>query len=320
MLPLLLLLSACNPASCVEVPIGDPSADDDGDGGSQGDTAEPQDSGPIDTGPPLPCDIPEEEPNSPYGNAHEIPMEHWACGTFSDAEDISEIFYFENDRAGWLRIWTRAFEIGSLADMVLSVSSSDGPYGGSRLSNPYNTDASMVFPVDDDYGFYVTLSENFTRYGDSYRWEFMASMVKEPLEWTRDADQGDNDSIGRAEPIASGERLFAYMETSSDIDWFAFEVPTDDAYITLDIDAWFYGSPSDVQIALYKPDGTYQEGDSASNHDGAHDLDPLLSTHLTEAGTWYAKVSPQVADANNSDGGGGAAFWYVLELTVEDAR
>ncbi|RME24696.1 MAG: hypothetical protein D6798_10620 [Deltaproteobacteria bacterium] len=307
---LLLLLAACNPTACVEVPVGDPTQD--GDGSAVGDSGGPDDSGPVDTGPPPPCDVPEVEPNSPYSNAQDLPMEQWACGVFSDPDDLTEIFYFENDRAGWLRVWGRAFEIGSLADLTLTVAATDGPYAATRLGNPTSTDTDLIFPVDDDYGFYVTLSETYTRSGDSYRWELMASEVKAPVKWTSE-EGSDNDSATRAEPITSGDRRLAFMNSTTDIDWYAIELPEGGAPVTIDVDAWYYGSPADVRAEFYEPDATTLfRAASGSTTNGANDLDPHLEPSPTEGGTWYVKVIP------DSSGGGGAAYWYVIEVDIEE--
>ncbi|MCB9777114.1 MAG: hypothetical protein H6742_00955 [Alphaproteobacteria bacterium] len=319
MTSLLLLLVACNGQACVPVPPIDDPTDDDGSSGDSGQTSEDTgDTGPVDTGPPPPCDQPEVEPNNPYTQATELQLEKWACGTFSDEDDIAEIYTFENPEAGWLRVWARAFEIGSVADITVSLSSSDGPYGASRLSNPDSTDAELVFPVDDDYEFYVTLSEQYTRYGVGYRWELMASMVKPPTEW--DVEEGDtttNDTMSGAQMLENHQRVLGIMDSTIDLDWYAIELPDERVDITIDIDAWYLGSPADVRVELYKPDGTYFRGDSYSNESGYSDLDPYLTASPNAGGAWGIKILPEVDGNGNSEGGGGAAFWYVVDVSWE---
>lgn len=316
MIPLIALMAACNPSSCVQVDVVDPYQDGaTEDGGST--TDDTGDTGPIDTGPPPPCDVPEVEPNNPYAEAQDLPMEQWACGNFDDEDDGAEIFLFENEEAGWLRVWARAFEIGSLADITLAISSNDGPYGASRLSNPDSTDAMIVFPVDDDYEFYATLSEHYGRSGDAYTWELMASEVKAPIEWNGEESE-DNDTSADANPIQHGDRIFGKMNTATDYDWYYLELEEGRSDIILNIEAWFYGSPADTRVELYKPSGSLYRADSYSNEGGAYNLDPYLTASPTEGGIWTVKILPEVDSEGNSEGGGGSAFWYVLDVSVVD--
>lgn len=308
LVPAVLLALACTIRPQTVDP-GEKPDDGGGDGGADGGA----DTGPIDTGPPLPCDVPEAEPNSPYDQANALPMEAWACGTFSEAGDLTEIMRFENDEPAWLRIWARAFEIGSLADLTLSISAGNGPYGASRLSNPDSTDAQMVFPVDDSYEFYVTLTEAYGRSGESYRWELMASEVKAPVVYNRVEAEG-NDSSSTAELVAHGDRVFAYMDTAVDIDWFALELPEGRSDVTLDVDAWYFGSPANVRVELYDPSGTRFLGSSGDSSTGDTNYDPRLVGSPTQGGTWTIKVQPE---PGSSESGGGAAFWYVLDVAVE---
>lgn len=311
MLALLLLTIACT----LRPGVGDPGDKPDADGNTSTDDTGTEDTGPVDTGPPLPCDVPEVEPNNPYSEAQELPLEQWACGSFGDSSDAAEIFYFENTEPGWIRTWARAFEIGSLADVMLTLSSNDGPYGASRLDNADSTDVMMVIPVDDEYGFYATLNESFGLSGDEYRWEFMASEVKAPVEWSVVEDD-DNDTMDDAMPVADGDRVFAKMNTSADIDWYRIELPEGRVDLTLDIDGWQYGSPADTTLFFYRSDGTkygHSYGNSGASSGGTN-ADPKYDASPTSGGTWYIKIFPDVDDVGGS---GGAAYWYVLDVSVE---
>lgn len=313
MTPYLLLFLACNRMACVDFNPVDPGDDPTGT-----DTSEPTDtgdSGGTEPTPGLPCDVPEHEPNSPYAKANVLPLEVWACGTFAKG-DVSEIFYTETVEDGWLRVWSRAFEIGSLADLTLAISSSDGPYGASKIQNPDSTDATLVFPIEDTPSFYITLSEHFGRSGDPYSWELMVSSVKAPVEWTS-GEVGSNDTRATAEPITSGDRRFSRIDSATDYDWYSFELGEGTHDLTLDIDAWFFGSPVDVELELYAPDGTLEKSDSSSNEEGYYNLDPYLTATVTEAGLWTLRVQPETNDEGYSLGGGGSAFWYVLDVGVE---
>jgi len=311
MIPLLLFMFACDRSACVQVDVSNPNH---GDGGAADDTGTPPDTG--DGGGSTddqPCDVPEVEPNSPIADAMVIPMEQWACGTFSDASDLSEVLFFQNTEPGWIRVWSRAFDIGSLADLTLTLSSDEGTFAASRLSNPDSTDAEIIFPIEGLYGFYATLNEQYSRSGKAYYWELMGSMVKAPVEWTS-TESASNDSRTTADPVADGDRIYGLMDSTIDYDWYSLEVPEGRTDIVLDIDAWFYGSPADTRIELYKPDGTLFRSNSASNREGFYDLDPYLSTSLTEPGVWTFKVMPEIAE--NGSGGGGRAFWYVLDVST----
>ena len=282
------------------------------DGGGTDETGEPDDSGPVDTSPPLPCDVPEVEPNNPISAAQDLPMEKWACGTFSTG-DIVEVFKFDNEEGGWLRVWGRAFEIGSVADILLSVASDDGLYGASRLSNPDSTDADMVFFVDRDYTFYATLAEQYGRSGDAYRWEMMASMVKEPVEFDS-TEAADNNSASTAGTVTFGDRVFGRIDSTTDVDWFAFDLPEGRTDLLIDVDAWYFGSPADTRIELFKPDGeSFRESGSRADSPEGYDLDPYLSASVTEGGRWTVKIFPEPKSETGA-GGGGRAYWYVLKI------
>lgn len=313
MTPYLLLFLACNRMACIEINPVDPTDDPTGT-----DTNEPTDTGDgggTEPTPGLPCAVPEVEPNSPYDLAQDLPMEVWACGTFAKG-DVSEIFYTETTEPGWLRIWSRAFEIGSLADLTLAISSSDGPYGASKIQNPDSTDATLVFPIEDTLSFYITLSEHFGRSGDPYAWELMVSSVKAPVEWTS-TELGNNDTRATAELIEAGDRRFARIDSATDYDWYTFELGEGTHDLVLDIDAWFFGSPADVELELYAPDGSLERTDSSSNESGYYNLDPFMTTTVTEAGTWTLRVQPESDSEGYSMGGGGTAFWYVLDVGIE---
>ncbi len=308
-----LLLLACNRMACVEIDPVDPTDDTD-----PIDTSEPTDSGDGGGGteptPGLPCDQPEREPNNPYSNAQALPMEQWACGTF-DKGDLSEIFLVQTTEIGWVRVWSRAYAVGSLADLTLALSSSDGPYGASKLQDPESTDATIVFPIDETPSLYITLSEHYGRTGDAYFWELMVSSVKAPTEWTSQ-EGSSNDTRATAEPITSGDRRFGRIDSATDYDWYSLEVGEGVHDVTIDIDAFQYDSPADVMVELYDPSGTYYRKDSSSNESGTYNADPLLSATLTTAGTWTFKVQPETDSSGSSLAGGGKAFWYVVEPTL----
>jgi hypothetical protein len=271
------------------------------------------DTGPVDTGPPPLCDWPEEEPNSTLGQAQSLPMETWACGTLETAGDF-DIFRFNLENAGWVKVWVRGQDLGTSSNLQVTLDDASYDYTTLVTSSPGSLDPKLTFPVEEANTFYVTIADQFYGYGEDYIWQLMASEAKAPVLWTG-SESEPNDGIQDGQLIASGDRIFGLIDAGSDADWFLFELPEGvESTITARIEAWNYGSPINARLILY--DATASRLASSSIGESAYDLDPILTysvtSDATEDGTlWGIKVSPR-------DGsGGGLAYWYVLDLTVE---
>ena len=120
--------------------------------------------------------------------------------------------------------------------------------------------------------------------------------------------------------VVDGDRVFGKVNSATDYDWFAIDVPAGRSDLVLDVEAWYLGSPADIRLELYNPDGVRHTYDSHSNEDGAYDLDPYLTSSVTAEGRWTVKLLPEVDEEGNSEGGGGNAFWYVLDVGVTSTK
>ena len=72
----------------------------------------------VDTAPPPPCPVMEEEPNGDYDTAQIVQMEKWICGTFDEASESAadlDVFSFTTAEEGWVKMWARGQDIGSSA-------------------------------------------------------------------------------------------------------------------------------------------------------------------------------------------------------------
>ena len=78
----------------------------------------------VDTAPPPPCPLMEEEPNGDFDTAQIVQMEKWICGTFDEASDSAadlDVFSFTTSEEGWVKMWARGQDIGSSADLMLTI-------------------------------------------------------------------------------------------------------------------------------------------------------------------------------------------------------
>lgn len=271
------------------------------------------DTGPIDTGPVPLCDWPEEEPNSSPSQAQELPMETWACGTLETSGDF-DVFRFTLEEAGWVKVWVRGQDLGTSSNLQLTLDDASYDYTTLVTSSPGSLDPILAFPVGEAHTFYATIADQFYGYGEEYIWQLIASEAKAPLLWSG-SEEEPNDGIQDGQFIVSGDRIFGVIDAGSDADWYLVELPEDgESIITARIEAWNYGSPINARIILY--DSGESRVASSNIGSNAYDLDPIL-TYTTSAksasdeNVWGIKVSPR------EDSGGGLAYWYVLELTVE---
>ena len=277
----------------------------------------PEDTGPVDTGPPPLCDWPEEEPNSTLGQAQELPMETWACGVLETEGDF-DIFRFSLEDAGWVKVWVRGQDLGTSSNLQLTLDDASYDYTTLVTSSPGSNDPILLFPVYSGHTFYVTIADQFYGHGEDYIWQLMASEAKQPVLWTG-TEEEPNNGIQDGLLISNSERMYGVIEAGSDADWFLIDVPDpENTTITVRVDAWNYGSPLSSIISLYDSDATRIT--AANTGENSYDLDPILSWTYPEdpeddyalaAGTWGIKVAPR------ENTGGGLAYWYVLDVTVE---
>jgi len=281
---------------CVELPDDDQQAPD---------TA-PQDSAePEDTGPPAPCAFPEEEPNNTLGQAQEIDIEAWACGTISESGDL-DTFRFVGTEEGWLRVWVRGFDIGSYAELSLYVSDNTQEYAAIQLNSEDSTDPLLVVPVPDGHTWFAQVGDAYGGAGERYIWELIGSITKAPVEWTVEEVE-PNDIMVDGQFVEDGDVIYGTVGVAGDYDWFLFEVPEGKVDIVARVVAKKEGSPLDATLVLYTPDGVVKS--TVASGELGSDRDPLMEISLDEAGTWGLLMK--------SVNGANPLFWYSLEFSMD---
>jgi len=178
----------------------------------------------------LPCPIMDEEPNGDNDNAQLVSMEEWICGYFTDPADINggedfDVFLFGFPEEGWVKVWGRASDIGSMADLILTL---DQGTNTAIVAAQYDsTDPKLVVPVDEAGGMYALMQEQNQGYGMDHFYELLISQVKPPVEWTQSEndDMGENDSPFGADVVYDGTRIFGRTSTNTDTDWFRITLP-----------------------------------------------------------------------------------------------
>lgn len=281
------------------------------DTGDNEDTEDSGDTGPIDTGPPALCPQPEVEPNNSRGEAQAVSMEAWICGDIALAAD-QDVFSTPGPAdATWMRVQVRAAEIGSFANLSLAFYDDDEDYSAYGIFQPESTDPMLLVPVPGGLEWFAAVNDQYGAYGDNNHWQMLITEEKAPLEWNA-VESEDNNAITNGNPIESGDRVFAVLETAfgADQDWYQITIPDDGLTyaVHLRIEAWNYGSPADMQLELYNPDQERKKLRDAGDY--SYDLDATLDYTTSTPGTWYIRAKSGV-DAV------GALYWYVLEYELE---
>ncbi len=281
--------------------------DDTDDSSDTGDTGD-EDTG--DTGEiaePL-CDVPEVEPNNTGADATPLPMEQEGCGFFESVLDL-DYWDFTLEREGWLQVRVDARTLGSFAHPQLLVESE---VSGESAAITYagSEDALLLFPaLPDDYT--ALLVDDGGQGGEEYFYEIVASQAKEPLYWSLDEVE-DNDTIGGAQELESGDELFGFIGDNRDQDWYRVDVPAGKHTLILDIDAWEHGSAARTKIVVYR-------GDRADEAEVIERF--VVGEEGWEPDPWGEVSSPgdetlwlQIQDKHNQSG---RTCWYRLEVELE---
>ncbi len=304
-------LQACK--SCAQFNPPDANQDDPDDTDDTDDTEDPdtaEDTGPIDTNPPPPCDYPEEEVNDLYSQAQEMGLDAWACGALSTEGD-QDTMWFEVPYEGWYRVWVRAADFGSYADIQLILTDDEEDYSAIQTNSPGSTDPRIVAYFPEAGRWYATVQEQQGGYGDQHEWELMVSESKVPVDWDLEETESNN-AVTDANLLENGQRVYGVISGSTDRDWFKFEIPEGKTNFTATIDAWNYGSPFDSKISLYSSEvledseaNPIATSDRGSN---SQDQDSVLEQSITEADTFHMLVK-----FDDGEGAGGL-YWYVLQV------
>ncbi len=307
-------------ASCKGCAGCQPTLNPDDNGEKKGDTEEPVDSAesepPLDTAPPPPCALPEEEPNSPYDLALELEQELIACGYFSSGMDF-EWMVFEEEDADWLLVDVRAESIGSAANVGFVISTEDFSEAVEVNGSRYSEDPVLTFPAMGAGRHYMYLFEEDQQGGEDYEWELMLSETKCPVEYNATATEvGDTPSV--ALELEDGDVYFGTFDYPDDYDWYVIHSPATKDKIdwTFTVEAYGSGSPANSRMSLWSADvlktGTYEGGalENAVSDEDSYDLDPRLEHSITEEADLYLMVK-------ESDGEGSAYYWYTLTASAQ---
>ena len=309
-LNLLLGCSACT--SCASLDLGEPSAE------PSAEPSEPsqEDSGSEDSGEDIvegPCPYMEEEPNDSYSTAQYVPMETWFCGDINHQADL-DVFEFDFPHNGWLKVWIRAQELGSSADVLVTLKEGSDI----ALTTFYldSTDPTMVVPVQEATTLYAAVQEQYTSSGDNHFWQAMITEVKPPIEYDMVEDESEvrNDGMADGIPIEQEERIFGVLDSNFDRDWYLFDLPAGEHELIVDVESNEFGSPADMEIHLYPPEAINDPNVNRialrNNGLNPNSMDPYLKIDIEGEGQWGIMLTSH----NNT---GSQFYWYVVDVSAE---
>ncbi len=253
-----------------------------------------------------PCPVPEAEPNDSPDGATPLPLESAACGAFQSPFDF-DMWQFNLPQEGWLRVRVTAAQNGGWADARLTL---DGPEVRSSvlIDNMHgSTDIDLRFPALA--GDYTALLTEVNGQGAPLRYEYdlIASAAKPPVEWDLTGTEPDN-SFAQAQRVASGDRVYADFGAIGDTDHYRIDVPPGKTTITIDVEAFAYGSAAWVALNLYNEGGTRLETWTRGPEGWEHDAQAVWTSSGDE--TLYLRTS-------DFAGASGLATWHVLSFTME---
>jgi hypothetical protein len=279
---------------------------------SQDDSEEDSDSEvDTDTALPPPCDYPEIEPNNNVTEAMRIPMEMTACGDISERGD-REFLTFTPEEGDWILIDTQATEFGSRANLTMVVTDRDYRNQAWSSGRSDSEDPWIVYPLTTASAQYVYLMETDGGYGDDYEWKLLASVTKAPVDWNVTLEE-PNSVPAEALSVSSGDTVFGFFDRSQDFDWLHIVAPEGEAMITAAVEAFIWGSPSDVNLWLY--DGTVIENPSATpvkraySDTTSYNRDATLNYSTSGAGDYYLLI-------REANGYGSSFYWYSVKITI----
>ncbi|MCP4807833.1 MAG: hypothetical protein GY884_21020 [Proteobacteria bacterium] len=266
------------------------------------------DSEPDDTAPPPPCEQPEVEPNNNGGDATPIVLEKLACGEFTAGLDL-DFYTAETTGSGWFEIDVDAGDMGSAANVLLSISNEDEDLKATQQASATSADPRMVVPLPAADTWTLILNEETAQGGESgYDYEFRFSQTKDPVTWDLVEDAGHG-SWDAAQELDVGTTLFGTIEDVAERDWYVIHTPADKVDLSIEIVAHREGSPLDARFQIWMAeDGELKETPEASAY--THPTEPGADPALTKSAhdeTWYLMVRYQ-------DGGTGPLYWYTLTL------
>lgn len=275
-----------------------------------------------DTGPEPPCAWPEIEPNNSVLEPTFLGMEQRGCGLVNEPLD-SDWWAFTLDDDGWIEVEVDAAN-GAISNMTFLLNTVGDSWSASRFDDPESFDATLRFlaPAGD---YLLQTSEQDFGGGERYGYDVLVSEAKSPITWTRN-ELEPNDNLAAAETVIGGEEIYGTMAGNGalgDQDWYVLTVPVNKHVVSIDVEAFDYGSAADLTVYLYDlnleklPSGCDEEPCSGSGccamEGGAAgiEFDPIGT--YDSPGAEYVYI--QVIEMLNRES---PANWYVLKIGLEE--
>ncbi|GEM_PF-2182579 len=281
------------------------------------------------------CPQEEIEPNDTIDSAQEIVLEQWVCGAFDDSHSGSgadiDVFEFEMDEGGWLKVDVDAVVDGSNANPSLVMQSDEGEYLAVDREVSSN-DPYAVFPCPEPDDWQIYLTNLNAGLGEEYDWQFLPTLTKQPFSYSSDCsgeafedlcvsgneaeDGGDgNSTYATADELPVGEWQYGVFGGSSDLDIYTLTTTGEKLTYTWSIKAWDLGSPAQTRLVLRQDDDLEVDGYreiSVTYPGGTGGLDPSVSYTSSEGvvETLYMTLREDNTRYGNS-------FWYLARLDVE---
>jgi hypothetical protein len=278
-----------------------------------GDTDEPVDTG--DTGevpdppPYVGCTWPEDEPNNFITNPNPLELEEWACGVLGEPYD-NDYFAFEVESAAWLRVWVRGSEILTDADPRAFILDEEGEFTATLEDGYLTSDIDNTFKLDQPRDMFISVLEQDGLSGDDYEWEMRISIVKPPVT-SNDEEVEPNDSRSTGTPIFDGTRMFGRVELIAKYDWYVLTVEDEKSSVSLDIEAYRFGSPLNAEILVEDPAGSEVLKEQYTDAS----VDPQVTFMALEPGEYKVRVGACCEDID-APRHAGLPYWYVLSVGV----
>jgi hypothetical protein len=221
----------------------------------------------------------------------------------------------------WIRFDVVAAATGSALDPNLLVP--DPVYGAAVEDSDVNSvftddsnDPVLCFPLlATPHTFDLVLADAGWLSGEEdYHWKLRARSVKAPVSWTLDEVEVNDPGLGGTpQKLGPTDRVFGYLPSAVDVDAYTFDVPlvaeNQTVRVTLDTDAYRYGSPALLELSVADPTGDLIRTNDRHDEFGRKG-DPYYELKDPIAGTHAVFV-------NLREGTGSDAFWYVLGVDVE---
>jgi len=308
---ILFLISCKGCVSCWYIPAL-PQVDQPDPRVDTGDTDDPEPEDTGDTADPPPyvgCTWPEDEPNDAVTSPNELALEEWACGVFQDPYD-NDFFAFEVDSASWIRVWIRGSELLTNADPRAFILDEVGDFTGTFEDGYLTSDIDNTFKLDQPRDMYIALLEQSGLSGEEYEWEMRVSVVKPPVSWTAEEVE-PNDARADANAIEDGSRVFGRVEVSTRYDYYRLTVDDEKSYVSLNIEAYRFGSPLNAEILVEDPEGAevLREAYTGTTPD------PQVSFTAMEPGDYIVRVGA-CCELDSSPRHAGLPYWYVIDLSI----